>query len=144
MFDYNPVRVDDDESGYRFGTHAFRPGEYVSMRDDDGEMHTFHRRLGRDGDLIDLRRLAALHRRRKWPCLSARGRSWELVRMRALTVEPGRANSIRLEEVPPPPESDGDILVRALALGICGTDREIIKGDYGWAPSGAAASHHRP
>ena len=57
--------------------------------------------------------------------------------MRALTVEPGRANSIKLEEVAPPPPSDGDILVRALALGICGTDREIISGDYGWAPSGA-------
>jgi threonine dehydrogenase-like Zn-dependent dehydrogenase len=57
--------------------------------------------------------------------------------MRALTVEPGRPNSIKLEDVPPPPESDGDLLVRALALGICGTDREIISGDYGWAPSGA-------
>ncbi len=41
IFDYNPARVDDDESGYRFGTHAFRPGEYVSVRDDDDEMHTF-------------------------------------------------------------------------------------------------------
>ena len=29
IFDYNPSRVDDDESGYRFGAHAFRPGEYV-------------------------------------------------------------------------------------------------------------------
>jgi glucose 1-dehydrogenase len=57
--------------------------------------------------------------------------------MRALTVEPGRPNSIKLEDVPPPPESDGDMLVRALALGICGTDHEIISGDYGWAPSGA-------
>jgi glucose 1-dehydrogenase len=56
--------------------------------------------------------------------------------MRALTVEPGRPNSIRLEEVPPPSENDGDVLVRALALGICGTDREIIGGDYGWAPPG--------
>jgi glucose 1-dehydrogenase len=26
--------------------------------------------------------------------------------------------------------------VRALALGICGTDREIIAGHYGWAPPG--------
>lgn len=32
---------DDDESGYRFGAHAFLPGEYVSIRDEDGEMHTF-------------------------------------------------------------------------------------------------------
>jgi len=41
MFDYNPRRADDDESGYRFGAHAFRTGEYVSIRDEDGEMHTF-------------------------------------------------------------------------------------------------------
>lgn len=41
LFDYNPRRVDDDESGYRFGAHAFRTGEYVSIRDEDGEMHTF-------------------------------------------------------------------------------------------------------
>jgi hypothetical protein len=26
---------------YRFGDHAFRNGEYVSIRDEDGEMHTF-------------------------------------------------------------------------------------------------------
>ena len=41
LFDYNPKRADDDESGYRFGAHAFRVGEYVSIRDEDGEMHTF-------------------------------------------------------------------------------------------------------
>lgn len=41
MFDYNPKRADDDESGYRFGAHAFRLGEYVSIRDEDGEMHTY-------------------------------------------------------------------------------------------------------
>jgi threonine dehydrogenase-like Zn-dependent dehydrogenase len=57
--------------------------------------------------------------------------------MRALTVEPGKPYSIRLEEVAPPPQSDGAVLVRALALGVCGTDREIIAGDYGWAPDGA-------
>ena len=56
--------------------------------------------------------------------------------MRALTVQPGQPNSIRLEDVPPPPPSDGAVLVRALALGICGTDREIIAGHYGWAPPG--------
>ena len=56
--------------------------------------------------------------------------------MRALTVQPGIANSIRLDEVAPPPQSDGSVLVRALALGICGTDREIVGGHYGWAPQG--------
>jgi threonine dehydrogenase-like Zn-dependent dehydrogenase len=57
--------------------------------------------------------------------------------MRALTVVPGQANSIRLDEVASPPQSEGAVLVRALALGICGTDREIIAGKYGWAPAGS-------
>lgn len=41
VFDYDATAEDDDESGYRFGTHAFRPGEYVSIRNEDGETHTF-------------------------------------------------------------------------------------------------------
>jgi threonine dehydrogenase-like Zn-dependent dehydrogenase len=57
--------------------------------------------------------------------------------MRALTVSPGQPNSIRLDEMPAPPGSEGAVVVRALALGICGTDREIISGDYGWPPPGA-------
>jgi glucose 1-dehydrogenase len=56
--------------------------------------------------------------------------------MRALTVAPGVANSAQLEDVPPPPETDGVVLVRTLALGVCGTDREIVSGEYGWAPPG--------
>jgi threonine dehydrogenase-like Zn-dependent dehydrogenase len=32
--------------------------------------------------------------------------------------------------------SDGAVLVRAMALGICGTDREIVAGKYGDAPEG--------
>src|SRR5689334_2010213 len=56
--------------------------------------------------------------------------------MRAITVLPGVANSARLDDVPPPPVSDGAILVRTLALGVCGTDREIVAGDYGATPPG--------
>ncbi len=56
--------------------------------------------------------------------------------MRALTVAPGIANSARVEDVPEPPRSDGAVLVRTLALGVCGTDREIVSGTYGWAPPG--------
>ena len=56
--------------------------------------------------------------------------------MRALTVAPGTANSARIDDVPEPPRSDGAILVRSLALGVCGTDREIVAGAYGWAPPG--------
>lgn len=41
VFDYDESAEYDDEAGYRFGTHVFRPGEYVSIRDEDGELHTF-------------------------------------------------------------------------------------------------------
>lgn len=41
VFDYDQSADEDDEAGYRFAAHAFRPGEYVSIRDEDGEMHTF-------------------------------------------------------------------------------------------------------
>ncbi|HTT49120.1 MAG TPA: glucose 1-dehydrogenase [Pseudolabrys sp.] len=58
--------------------------------------------------------------------------------MRALTVIPGKPNTISLDDVPAPPQSDGAVLVRALALGVCGTDREIIAGHYGWVPKGEA------
>jgi threonine dehydrogenase-like Zn-dependent dehydrogenase len=56
--------------------------------------------------------------------------------MRALTVLPGVANSARLDDVSEPPLSEGAILARTIALGVCGTDREIVAGEYGTAPSG--------
>ncbi|MDE3085696.1 MAG: glucose 1-dehydrogenase [Acidobacteriota bacterium] len=56
--------------------------------------------------------------------------------MKALTVQPLTANSARLEDVPEPPESDGPVLVETLAVGVCGTDVEIVSGAYGWAPPG--------
>lgn len=42
IFDYDPRRPDDDEAGYRFGSHSFTVGEYVSIRDENDETHTFH------------------------------------------------------------------------------------------------------
>jgi threonine dehydrogenase-like Zn-dependent dehydrogenase len=56
--------------------------------------------------------------------------------MRAITIQPGVPNSARLDEVGEPSEIDGGILVRTRALGICGTDYEILEGLYGAAPRG--------
>jgi hypothetical protein len=39
--DYNPERADDDEAGYRLGSHGFSNGDYVSIRDEDGALLTF-------------------------------------------------------------------------------------------------------
>ena len=56
--------------------------------------------------------------------------------MRAITVLPGQEGSVALTEMPEPPAEDGPILVETLAVGVCGTDLEIINGDYGAAPPG--------
>ena len=56
--------------------------------------------------------------------------------MRAITVIPGKPDSVAFTDMPEPPEEDGPVLVRTQAIGICGTDLEIISGEYGSAPPG--------
>jgi threonine dehydrogenase-like Zn-dependent dehydrogenase len=58
--------------------------------------------------------------------------------MRAITVAPGVRDSAQLDDVPEPADAAGLLRVRALALGICGTDREIIAAEHGAAPPGRA------
>jgi threonine dehydrogenase-like Zn-dependent dehydrogenase len=56
--------------------------------------------------------------------------------MKAITVEPGKSGSARLDDVPEPDIDNGSVLVEAVAAGVCGTDVEIAAGKYGWAPPG--------
>jgi glucose 1-dehydrogenase len=56
--------------------------------------------------------------------------------MRAITVVAGQPGSLALTEMPEPPLDDGPVLVETEAIGICGTDLEIINGQYSWAPPG--------
>ena len=56
--------------------------------------------------------------------------------MKAITVEPKKPGSAKLEEVPEPDVREGSVLVEAIAVGVCGTDVEIVEGKYGWAPPG--------
>jgi threonine dehydrogenase-like Zn-dependent dehydrogenase len=56
--------------------------------------------------------------------------------VRALTVVPLKANSAEVTEMPDPEPRTGDLLVDGIAIGICGTDIEIVAGEYGWAPPG--------
>jgi threonine dehydrogenase-like Zn-dependent dehydrogenase len=51
-----------------------------------------------------------------------------------LTVQPDEQNSLCVEEVDDPRPGPDEMLVDGLALGVCGTDREIAGGQYGWAP----------
>ncbi len=58
--------------------------------------------------------------------------------MKAITVEPKKPGTARYEDFPEPDERDGSVLVEAIAVGVCGTDAEIVEGKYGWAPPGAS------
>jgi threonine dehydrogenase-like Zn-dependent dehydrogenase len=57
--------------------------------------------------------------------------------MRAISVEPGKADSVSLDDWPEPEARPGTLLVQTLAIGVCGTDREIIAAKYGRPPPGA-------
>ncbi len=57
--------------------------------------------------------------------------------MRAITVAAGHANSARLDDIDEPPLDDGPVLVETMAIGVCGTDVDIVRGEYGTAPTGA-------
>ena len=40
-FRYDIDGDEGDEAGFKLGSHRFIPGEYVSIRDDEGDTHTF-------------------------------------------------------------------------------------------------------
>lgn len=56
--------------------------------------------------------------------------------MKACTVKPGDISTARVEEIAEPPETDGEVLVEGLYVGICGTDVEISVEGYGQPPAG--------
>jgi glucose 1-dehydrogenase len=56
--------------------------------------------------------------------------------MRAMTVVPGTKGTSALGEVPDVSPDERALLVRGLAVGVCGTDREIADGEYGSPPPG--------
>ncbi|CAM5277606.1 Theronine dehydrogenase OS=Streptomyces alboniger OX=132473 GN=CP975_31690 PE=4 SV=1 [Streptomyces alboniger] len=56
--------------------------------------------------------------------------------MRAVTVRPSAPDSLAVRDMPEPVRGEGELLVDGLAVGVCGTDKEIVAGDYGWAPPG--------
>jgi threonine dehydrogenase-like Zn-dependent dehydrogenase len=56
--------------------------------------------------------------------------------MRAITVIPLKQGSVRVDDIGDVRPGPGELLVEGLAMGVCGTDLEIVRGDYGWAPPG--------
>lgn len=58
------------------------------------------------------------------------------MKVRALTVEPGKVGSAELDERVAPEPGPQDVVVGAHLVGVCGTDREILAGGYGRPPEG--------
>jgi threonine dehydrogenase-like Zn-dependent dehydrogenase len=56
--------------------------------------------------------------------------------VKALVTEPGIADSTRVEDFEPGAVEAGQVAVRVLEVGVCGTDREIAHGLFGVPPAG--------
>jgi threonine dehydrogenase-like Zn-dependent dehydrogenase len=56
--------------------------------------------------------------------------------MQAIAVSPGVPGSERLAQLEEPQPDENELLVEILAIGVCGTDREIVAGDHGSPPPG--------
>jgi threonine dehydrogenase-like Zn-dependent dehydrogenase len=56
--------------------------------------------------------------------------------MRAITTVPGKRDSALLEDLPAPAAVPGTMLIDGIRVGVCGTDREILHGEYGAAEPG--------
>jgi threonine dehydrogenase-like Zn-dependent dehydrogenase len=55
--------------------------------------------------------------------------------MRGLVVQTGTPGAARVaDNLAEPDPADGAVLVEALAVGVCATDREIVAAEYGTAP----------
>jgi len=57
--------------------------------------------------------------------------------MKAITIIPKTPNSMKILEVKKPSMKNDEVLVKIIRVGIDGTDKEIIRGDYGEAPKGS-------
>ena len=56
--------------------------------------------------------------------------------MEALVTQPGHTHTAHIEDIPTVEAREGEVLVRTLEVGVCGTDREISEGLFGVAPEG--------
>ena len=57
--------------------------------------------------------------------------------MLGLVTTPGSAHTTEVAELADPRPGPGELLLRTLEVGVCGTDREISEGTFGVAPEGS-------
>ena len=71
-----------------------------------------------------------------WRDLCTRKARPRVVPVKAVTIQPPLPGSLSLDDIDEPDPRDGAVLVETVAIGICGTDREIVAGSYGEPPPG--------
>jgi len=54
--------------------------------------------------------------------------------VQALVTQPGHTHTTRVDDVPAVEAREGEVLLRTLEVGVCGTDREISEGLFGVPP----------
>ena len=59
--------------------------------------------------------------------------------VQAIAVIPGTPNSLHRTRVPLPAPGSGEAVIQTIRVGVCGTDREIMRGEFGQAPTGSDA-----
>lgn len=57
-----------------------------------------------------------------------------MMKMKAITVNPKKSGSVKVDEVPLPKHKANEVLVKVLRVGIDGTDKDIIQAKYGQTP----------
>ena len=57
----------------------------------------------------------------------------------AIAVIPGQADSLHRIDIGVPAPGADEALVETIRVGVCGTDREIMRGEFGEAPAGSDA-----
>jgi threonine dehydrogenase-like Zn-dependent dehydrogenase len=56
-----------------------------------------------------------------------------------IAIHPGQARSLHLAEIPRLEPGPGEVRIRVIRVGVCGTDQEIIQAHFGTAPPGEAS-----
>ena len=129
---------------------AVRDGDVITIDTDTGRARGRRRRRraraphGRAGRRRPARPRGVLGRYRACVGSAADGAVLGTPVMQALVLRPGEAGTTTVAEMPAPAPGPGQVLVRPVEVGVCGTDREISRGLVRDRARRRGAAHPRP
>ncbi len=57
--------------------------------------------------------------------------------VRAVAITPARPGNVKLVDIAVPDPGPGEVEISVIRVGVCGTDRELIRGEIGFPPAGS-------